>query len=204
MSSVISLNADSRNTMGKGSARALRRSGKTPAIIYGGGKQNVSIALDSKQITKEYYKEGFTSQVFEIKLQGETLKVIPKAVQLHPVTDVIEHMDFFFVSKDAKIHVMVKIHILNEDKCMGIKRGGILNLVRREIEIICSPDSIPHSIDIDVSSLNIGDSVHIEDITLPKDVKVALERNFTILTVAGRGSDEEETAAQATTPEAKS
>jgi large subunit ribosomal protein L25 len=187
MTTVISLAAEKRETTGKGPARTLRRANKIPAIIYGGGEGETMLSMDNKEITLHYRKGGLMSKLVEIEVGGKKIRVLPRAIQLHPVTDAIEHADFQRLGKDAKVHVMVPVHFLNEEKSIGLKLGGVLNIVRRDIELVCDQNSIPTSIDIDILSLRIGESIHLNDITLPKGVKAAIDRNFTIATIVGRG-----------------
>ena len=152
----------------------------------------------------EYKKGSFFNKIVDIKLDGKQFHALPRDVQMHPVTDVIEHADFQRVEKDTIIHVWVPVKVLNTEKSVGLKRGGVLNIVRHEIELICTPDTIPSYIEVDVLNADIGHSVHINDIKLPGNVKTAIKgRNFTVVTVAGRSKDEEErpVAAAAATAE---
>jgi large subunit ribosomal protein L25 len=192
----ITLIAEARPASGKGSARALRRAKRIPAIIYGKNQENVSISLDELELTKLHRKAGFTTKIFDISLNGKTYPTLPKVVQLHPVTDMIEHIDFMHVSADVEVKVLVRLHIINEDKSVGIKRGGVLNIVSRDIELICHPSAIPSGIDVDVATLNIGDSIHIQDLKLPEKVRPAShDKNLTIATLVGRGGDDNEAEA---------
>ena len=197
MSTVVSLAAEERENTGKGPARTLRRSGKVPAIIYGGSAGEVKITLESRVITNLYRKGGFLSKLVEIEVGSEKIRVLPRAIQLHPVTDEIEHADFQRLAKGAKVHVMVPVHFLNEEKAIGIKLGGVLNIVRREIELVCDQDNIPPFIEIDILNLKIGESLHINSVTLPEGTKPVIDRNFTVATIVGRGGkdDAEDTAA---------
>ena len=195
MTQRFTLPAEARATVGTGIARALRRDGKVPGIVYGGGGEDLKIAVNTKELTKEFGKGGFFSKLVDLKIGNQNVLALPRDIQLHPVTDVIIHVDFQRVAKDAKLHVFVPVQFLNADKCIGVKRGGILNMVRREIELVCSPDSIPDVLFADVASLNIGGSVHINDIKLPEGVKPAIhDRNFTIATIASSKGMQEETA----------
>jgi len=192
------LEAQKREASGKGAARALRRAARIPAIIYGATKEPVKISLPLKEMTLEYKKGRFFNKIIDLHIDGKVIHTLPRDVQTHPVTDVIEHADFQAVTKDSTVHVMVPVKILNQDKSIGLKRGGALNIVRHEIELLCKPDHIPASIDIDILNLQIAQSVHIDDITLPEHVTTAIkERNFTIVTIAGRNKEEETPKAQA-------
>lgn len=185
--------ATTRTDHGKGSARSLRREGKIPAILYGKGQQPISIALFLKEVTMEYTRGRFRSRLITIKLDDkQTVQALPKDLQFNPVTDVIEHVDFIKVEKGTQLRVMVPVKFSGQEKAMGLKRGGVLNIVRHEIEFFCAPDSIPSHIEINIQALDIGASVHIKDVELPKGVTPAIKRNFTIATIAGRRKDEEE------------
>lgn len=187
------LAATSREGQGKGASRALRRTGQVPAIVYGHNQQPTKIALPLKEITLEFRKGSFFNKIIDISLDGKQFHALPRDVQMHPVTDVIEHADFQRVEKDSLIHVFVPVKVLNADKSVGLKRGGVLNLVRHEVELLCTPETIPSAIEVDVLSVDIGHSIHISDIKLPGDVKTAIKgRNFTVVTIAGRSKDEEE------------
>lgn len=195
------LEANTREGQGKGAARAMRRTGSVPAIVYGVNHQPTKISLPLKELTLEYRKGAFFNKIVDIKLDGKQFHALPRDVQFHPVTDVIEHADFQRVEKDSVIHVWVPVKVRNMEKSIGLKRGGVLNIVRHEIELVCTPDTIPPAIEVDVLNVDIGHSVHINDIALPGNVKTAIKgRNFTVVTVAGRSKDEEErpTAAAAT------
>ncbi len=193
MKAAATLEAKPRENSGKGAARALRREGNIPAILYGNQQDPAKIALPLKELTLEYKKGAFFNKIVDIKVEGKVVHVLPRDVQTHPVTDVIEHADFQRVEKDSIIHVFVPVRVLNQEKSVGLKRGGVLNLVRHEIELICTPDSIPSVIEVDVLNVDIGHSVHINDIKLPDNVKTAIkDRNFTVVTVAGRSKEEED------------
>ena len=202
MTQRFTLPAEARATAGTGISRSLRRDGKVPGIIYGGGGEDLKIAVNTKELTKEYSKGGFFSKLVDLKVGNQNVLALPRDVQFHPVTDVITHVDFQRVAKDAKLHVFVPVVFLNADKCIGVKRGGILNAVRREVELVCSPDNIPDQLFADVANLNIGGSVHINDVKLPEGVKPAIhDRNFTIATIASSKGMQEETAVVAAAAE---
>ncbi len=189
---TATLNATLRDGHGKGAARALRRDGKIPGVLYGKGQTPVSIALPLKDLTIEYSRGRFRSRLVNITLDnGKTVQALPKDLQFHPVTDVIEHVDFIKIEPGITLHVMVPVKIVGQDKAIGLKRGGVLNVVRHEIEFICAPDSIPSHIEINVQSMDIGHSFHINDVQLPTGVTSAIKRNFTIATIAGRSKEEE-------------
>jgi large subunit ribosomal protein L25 len=191
MSKVIALEAKERKGSGKGPARELRRQGRIPAIIYGGGKKEVIVSLNSKDIETEYHKMGFMSHLIDITVGKTKYRVLPKSLQLHPVSDLIEHADFIHISENSKVKVMVAIEFANKDNCTGIKRGGVLNVVKHEVELACSADSIPESVVIDIENLEIGQSTHLSDIKLAKGVELTTEEDLAIATVVGRAKEEE-------------
>jgi large subunit ribosomal protein L25 len=176
-----------------------------PAILYGHQGEPTKVTLPIKELTMQYSKGSFFNKIVDIKLDGKLVHTLPRDVQRHPVTDLIEHADFQRVDKDSQIHVFVPVKVLNQEKSVGLKRGGVLNIVRHEIELVCKPDSIPNAIEIDVLTVDIGHSVHISDVKLPEDVKTVIKRNFTVVTVAGRTKEEEErpVAAAAAAPGAE-
>ena len=183
MSNIHSLQAEDRNVMGTGSARAIRRRSMVPATIYGAGKAQVMLALPLKELTLEYRKQGFLSHMFDIQVGKDKYRVLPKAIQLHPVTDQIEHMDFIHIDKNTKVKANVSIHFINEAKCPGVKQGGVLTIARHNLEIYSLPDSIPESIEIDVINLNVGQSIHVSDVVLPKGVETKLDPAITIAAI---------------------
>jgi large subunit ribosomal protein L25 len=195
------LPATLRNEHGKGAARALRREGKIPGILYGKGQTPVSISLPLKEVTLEYSRGRFRSRLINIELDnGKTVQALPKDLQFHPVTDVIEHVDFIKVEPGLTLHVEVPVKFSGQEKSLGLKRGGVLNIVRHEIEFICVPEAIPTHIEVNIQTLDIGANVHINDIKLPEGVTPAIKRNFTIATIAGRGKEEESKTADAAAP----
>lgn len=208
MSEIISLETEVRSTVGKGSARATRRSGRLPAVLYGGTQEPKAIALDPRVIHKEMHKAGFFTRLFDVKIDGKTERAIPRDVQLDPVTDVPLHMDLMRVGKDSRITVSVPINFLNEDKSPGIKKGGILNIVLHKLELSCSAADIPDQLTVDLTGLEIHHAIHLHDLKLPKDAKALhAERDMTIATIvsptkATKTEEAEESAAGAS--EAKS
>ena len=174
-----------------GSARALRSEGKIPAVIYG-FNENHMISLVYKDFLKEYQKGNLLSKLLDIKFGKKTLKVIPREVQTDPVTDNPIHVDFQLIKEDVPIKVAVRVKVTNQDKSPGIKRGGILNIVRKYISLNGIPKNIPEYLEIDISGFEIGRNVHINDIVLLKDVVPVDKDNFTVLTIAGRVEEKEE------------
>lgn len=198
---TATLPASQRERAGKGAARSLRREGKVPAVLYSKNNQPVSLALPLKETTLEYQRGRFRSRLVDLKLtDGKTIQALPKDVQFHPVTDVIEHVDFIRIEPGVAIRVMVPVKFLGADKSVGIKRGGVLNAVRHEIEFTCAPESIPVHIEVNVQDMDIGNSIHIGDVKLPAGVVPVIKRNFTIATIAGRSSSYAEEEIKPATP----
>jgi large subunit ribosomal protein L25 len=199
------LKAEAREQSGKGSARAIRRNGKVPAVIYGDKQPPLSIALPYKDIFYKIHGGGFLTTVATIDIDGKKIQVLPKDYQLDPVKDFPMHVDFLRVSKDTEVNVEVPVHFINEEKSPGIKRGGVLNIVRHEVEFHCPANAIPDSITIDLDGTEIGDSIHISSVKLPQGVRpVISDRDFTIATIAGSAaSKSDEDAADAATPAAE-
>lgn len=189
---LASLDAEKREQSGTGSARALRREGKVPAVIYAGGNEPTQVALSANELRQYYMKGRFKSRLLELKIDGKAVNVLPKEVQTHPVNDQIQHVDFIHIEDGKQVRVGVPVEFLNTEKCVGVKRGGVLNIVRHTVEFFCDPKSIPEQIEADILDLNIGESLHINDIELPSGVKPTIDRDFTIATITGRGSADEE------------
>lgn len=184
MSAVISISAQPRERAGKGAARTTRRSGRVPAVIYGEKQEPTLISVEPKELERLVHKKAFFATLLDVDLQGTKHRVLPRDVQFNPVTDVIEHLDFQRISKDTKIHVNVPVVVKNETAAPGLKRGGVLNLVRHEIPFTCSPENIPQQIIVDLTGLDIGDSIHISSLELPQGATPNLrERDFTIVTI---------------------
>jgi len=192
------LKADLREKAGKGSSRALRREDKIPAVIYGDKKEPVMITLNYVTVMKELYKGGFMNTAFDLEVGGKKENVLPRDLQFHPVSDRVLHIDFLRLAKGATINIMIPVHFTGDEESPGIKGGGILNVVRHEVEFSCPVASIPEAITIDISELDLNDSVHISSITLPEGVTPVIDdRDFTIATIAAPSalkSDEEEAA----------
>ena len=178
------LKASLRERVGKGSSRELRRQGLIPAVIYGDKQEPISIALPNKEVTLKIHAGGFMTTVATIDVDGKKISVLPKDYQLDPVRDFTMHVDFLRVSGDAKVHVEVPVHFINEEKSPGIKVGGVLNIVRHEVELHCPADAIPEFLTIDLTGAKIGDSLHISHVKLPAGVTPAIaDRDFTIATI---------------------
>ena len=199
MSNIHSLQAEDRSVMGTGPARELRRRSMVPATIYGAGKTQVMLALSLKELTLEYRKQGFLSHMFDIQVGKDNYRVLPKAIQLHPVTDQIEHMDFIHIDKNTKVKTNVSIHFVNEAKCPGLKLGGVLTIARHDLEVYSLPDAIPESIEVDIAELNVGQSIHVSDLVLPKGVETKVDSNVTIAAVVAGKVEVESTEEAAST-----
>jgi large subunit ribosomal protein L25 len=186
MAELIEIKASPRQTMTKAALRALRKSGSIPGIIYGGDKPNAPVTVEYKRIWQLMQTGHFLSTVYMVDIDGRKERVIPREVQVDPVRDFPLHVDFLRVSKTSRIDVEVPVRFLNEGASPGLKRGGVLNVVRHEIEVNCPADAIPEFIDVDLTGTDIGDSIHISAVTLPKGVMPTItDRDFTIATIAG-------------------
>ena len=206
MSEVVSLSAESRDRAGKGGARATRRDGLVPAVIYGNKQAPVSIAVDPKVLWAQMNTPGLRSRLFDISVNGTVERALCRDIQKHKVSGQPLHVDFLRVSGDAKVHVKITVHFSNQDKSPGLKRGGVLNIVAHDLEIIAAADHIPSELLVDLEGLDIGASVHVNDLKLPKGVTVVTHgENATVATIASPTvSANVEAAAAETTGEAAS
>ncbi|MFP1632309.1 50S ribosomal protein L25/general stress protein Ctc [Zhengella sp. ZM62] len=191
------LTAVKRDRAGKGSSRALRRNGQIPAVIYGDKKSPLSIALPYKEVHLKIHAGGFMTTIATIDVDGEKIQVLPKDYQMDPVRGFTMHVDFLRVSRNTMVTVEIPVHFLNDEAAPGIRRGGVLNVVRHEVEVECPANAIPEALEIDLTGLDIGDSVHISAVTLPEGVTPTItDRDFTIATIAApAGLKSEEAAA---------
>lgn len=206
MAGIRTLAATVREGAGKGAARRVRREGRIPGVIYGGGDPPEPVALDSRELNKLIYAGHFLTTIFEIDLDGAKQRVIPRDYQLDPVRDRPLHVDFLRLKPGTSLRVEVPVHFVNQDICPGLKRGGSLNVVRHAIEMRVPADAIPEAVTVDLASLQINDSVHITEISLPEGCKpTQRERDFTIVTIVPPLVAGEETSAapSAAAPEAK-
>jgi len=184
MSDTHTLPAETRDRAGKGASRALRREGRVPAVVYGNKEEPLAIHVEEKELRRQLGTGHFFNSVVEILVDGKTVRTLPKDVAFHPVTDRPLHADFLRISKDAKVHVEVPVMFINEAASPGLKRGGVLNIVRHELELVCEADKIPDDIQIDVTGLEIGASIHISHVALPAGSASAItDRDFTIATI---------------------
>jgi large subunit ribosomal protein L25 len=205
MAETLTFPAEKRAKGGRGPSRALRRQGKVPAILYGGKDEPLMLAVPAKEMKQQIQSNArFYSSLLELEIDGQKLRVLPREAQLHPVTDDPIHMDFIRAAEGARVAVEVPVVFRNEAASPGLKRGGVLNIVRREIELSCPVESIPAQIEIDLSGLEIGDSVHISRVALPPGVRpTIIDRDFTICGVSPpTKAAEEQPAAVAAAPAA--
>ena len=187
MAEFQEIKAAARESTGGAAMRAMRREGKIPGIVYGDEKPPEMITLDHADLWKQVRTGGFLSTVYTLDINGEKTRVIPRELQLDPVRDFPTHVDFLRLGAGARIAVDVPVTFINEEESPGLKRGGVLNVVRHTIELLCPAESIPPSIEADVDGLDIGDSIHISDMKLPEDVELTItDRDFTVATIAGR------------------
>lgn len=184
MSDQLTLTAETRDRAGKGASRALRREGRVPAVIYGGKEEPLAIHVEEKLLMKQLMTGHFMNSVVEITVGGTAVRTLPKDVAFHPVNDRPLHVDFLRLSANSTVHVEVPVQFINEENSPGLKRGGVLNIVRHGLELVCEADKIPDDIIIDVTGFDVGDSIHISHVTLPAGAKSAItDRDFTIATI---------------------
>ncbi len=184
MAATRELKAQARDRVGKGAARELRRQGLVPAVIYGGKQPPVTISIPFKEAQKAIYSGGFLSHVLTLDVEGQKHQVIPRDYQLDVVKDFAMHVDFLRVTKGSTLNVEVHVNFINEEKSPGLKRGGTLNIVRHTVEVNAPADAIPEEIVVDLTGTEIGDSLHISAVTLPKGVTATItDRDFTIATI---------------------
>ena len=196
MSAVRELKAVARDRSGKGGARAERRLGRVPAVIYGGGADAVSIALDQNEMRQLIFAGRFLTTIFEVDVAGQRTRVIPKDYQLDPVKDFPLHLDFMRVEAGQTLTVEVPVHFVGQEESPGLKRGGALNVVRHTVELTVPSDQIPDAIEASIAGLDIGDSLHISAVTLPAGARSVIDRDFTLATIAVPVGAEEDTPAE--------
>lgn len=207
MTAATHLNVQLRDKTGKGASRALRREGRVPAVLYGGKDAPVHFSLDPLQLDRELHKPGFLSKIFDVSLGHKEEKALAREVHFHPVTDRPLHVDFMRVSKDKKITVSVPLHFINEEKSPGIKRGGVLNILIHNLDLICDIDHIPADLTIDLTGLEIHHTIHLKDLKLPEGVITAHpEKDISLANIVAptvmkkAGSEGEGSEASASTP----
>ena len=193
MDDIAAIAAEPRQLAGRSTTRALRRSGRVPAVIYGDDKETLMVSIDGRDLEREIGRGGFGNRLYDVTINGTTHRVLPREVQVDPVTDVPIHIDFLRLSARARVRLMVPVTFTDEEESPGLKRGGVLNIVRHEIEFFCRADAIPQEISLSLSGLDIGGSIHINDVTLPEGVSPTIaDRNFTIATIAAPTTQVEE------------
>ncbi|HYJ57732.1 MAG TPA: 50S ribosomal protein L25/general stress protein Ctc [Methyloceanibacter sp.] len=191
MAEAIELKGWARTRSGKGGARAERREGRVPGTVYGDKRDPETISVEYRAIDQQLHTGHFQSTIFVLEVDGKKTRVIPRAVQLDPIRDFPIHVDFLRLGKDALVTVDVPVRFLNEAASPGLKRGGVLNIVRHEIPVRCQADAIPDHFDVDLTGLEIGDSVHISALKLPEGVRPTIaDRDFTVATIVGRSAEE--------------
>lgn len=185
MADTVTFNAESRAQVGKGAARATRRLGKVPAVIYGANKDPEPISISPAQLRTALGQPGFFATLFDIDIDGNQQQVLCRDLQVHPVTDVPMHLDFLRVTERTRINLEIQVTFTNEEESPGLKGGGVLNIVRHAVEVVCRAGAIPEDFVADLTGLEVGDSIHISDISLPEGVKPTItDRDFTIATIA--------------------
>ncbi|SDH07429.1 50S ribosomal protein L25/general stress protein Ctc [Roseospirillum parvum] len=192
---VSKLPVQERDRAGKGAARATRREGLVPGVIYGDKKPPQLISMEPKYLIAAMHRPGFNTQVFELDLAGKKHRVMAQDVQMHPVTDQPIHIDFLRIGADTEVTVHVPVHFLNEDQSPGIKRGGVLNVVRHEVVMIGKPANLPEQLEVDLTGLDVNETIHFSAITVPDGVRPEItDRDFTIATIAAPSGMKSEAA----------
>lgn len=200
MPEIISLSAEPRLRAGKGATRATRRGGRVPAIVYGDKQEPVLISLEPRELARALARPGFFATLADIVVDGATHRTLPRDVQYHPVSDAALHVDFMRVAAGAQVTVTVPVAFINHERSVGLRRGGILNVVRHGIEMHCSVDNIPDRVVVDLDGLDIGDSIHMSAVEIPEGARPAIhQRDFTIASIAASSAVKEEAAAAAAT-----
>lgn len=173
MTEDVALAAEVRNRVGKGGARACRRDGFVPGIVYGGGEAPMAIAVPVPALQRQFKQPGFLNHVIDLRVDGGTQRVLPRDIQLDPLSSKPIHIDFMRVSATTEVSVAVAISFINDDLCPGLKRGGVLNIVEHSVEVVCRPDHIPERLEADLAGRELGDVLHIEEVPLPAGVRLA-------------------------------
>jgi large subunit ribosomal protein L25 len=201
MPEIISLSAEARSSAGKGPARATRRAGRVPGIIYGDGKAPLPVSFEPRELARAINRAGFFATIVDVSVDGAVHRTLARDVQYHPVSDTALHVDFMRVGAGAEVHVSVPVTFTNHESSPGLRRGGILNIVRHSVDIICAVDAIPDRITVYLGGLDIGDSIHAEALAMPPGVRAALgSADTTIASIATSSAVREEALAAAATP----
>ena len=191
MATIGELKAVARPRAGKGAARAERRDGRVPGVIYGDGKEPLTISLDFIELRQKVYAGHFLTTIFDVDLDGTKHRVIPRDFQMHPVRDIPIHVDFMRLGKDATIRVSIPVHVVGADVSPGVKRGGTVNLVNHSIDVVVKPEQIPAYFEVDISDLEIAHSKHLDDIKLPEGVS-PVRSDLTLVTIVAPSGYAEE------------
>lgn len=193
MPEIITLSAELRALAGKGPARATRRAGRIPGIVYGAGREPMPISLEPRELSRALARRGFFATLIDLQVNGSVERALPREVQYHPVTDKPLHVDFMRVAATSRVTVTVPAVFTNHEQSVGLRRGGILNIVRHGIELNCPVDGIPDHIIVSLDGLDIGDSVHISAVTIPEGCRPTITgRDFTIASIAASSAVREE------------
>ncbi|MPZ38248.1 MAG: 50S ribosomal protein L25/general stress protein Ctc [Rhizobiales bacterium] len=197
MATVREMKAMARPKAGKGAARAVRRAGRVPGVVYGDNKDPLAISVDHSELKQRIYAGRFLTTIYELDVDGTKHRVIPRDFQLDAVRDLPVHVDFLRLSAGAKIRVRIPVHVVNAETAPGVKRGGTVNIVAHAIEVLCSPEDIPESIDVDVGDLEINYSKHMSDVVLPANVRLVGNVDQTLVTIVPPSGYAEELKAAA-------
>jgi large subunit ribosomal protein L25 len=197
MATIKQMKATARQGAGKGAARAERRSGRVPGVVYGDGKPPVNVSVDHAELKQRIYGGRFLTTIYELDVDGAKQRVIPRDFQLDAVKDLPVHVDFLRLGEGAQIRVRIPVHVMNADQAPGVKRGGAVNIVTHTVEVVCSADAIPESIDVDISGLEINYSKHLNEVALPANVRVVGRLDQTLVTIVPPSGYAEEMKAAA-------
>ncbi|CAH57807.1 50S ribosomal protein L25/general stress protein Ctc [Ehrlichia ruminantium] len=189
---IVKMNAELRNSVGTGPSRTLRRNGAIPAVVYGKHRSPLSIYLSDREFLSKYRSAALSTHLIELEIGEKKEYVLMRDIQKHPVTDRIQHVDFQFIDHGTEIKIEVPLVFVNEQRCVGVKKGGVLNILHRTLHIKCLPNAILQSIEVDLANLTIGHSIHVSDLNLPSEVTVVMkEHNPTLVTISGTSSDQD-------------
>src|SRR5258705_4339140 len=197
MANVLQMKATMRPIGSKGAARAERRAGRVPGVIYGDNKDPITISVDHAELKQRIYAGHFLTTIYELDIDGAKHRVIPRDFQLDAVKDLPLHVDFLRLSAGAKIRVRIPVHVQNADQAPGVKRGGTVNIVTHTVEVLCAPEDIPGAIEVDISGLEISYSKHLNEVTLPPNIKLVGRADQTLVTIVPPSGYAEEMKAAA-------
>ena len=197
MANFTTIEAEARERAGKGAARATRRQGKVPGVIYGAKQAPTLVALDPRAVMREIHHSGWRSRLYEVKVGGESVRALIRDVQFHKVTDQPEHIDFQRLATGERIRVAVAVVFHNDVTSVGLKRGGVLNVVRHAVECLCDPDNVPAHFDADLAALDINDNIRWSNLTGTEGIRPTIgDRDFVIATIAPPTKSQEAPAAE--------